>query len=291
MSCSTENRQRSGRGRLTTEREDRLLRIMQRREPAAASRQMTQSFNAQTRLNISARTTRRRMVSFGLHSRVAARKPLISAANKRKRVQWAHQHRDWTIADWHNVIFTDEVPFSMIQTKARRYVRCLPAERHAPGMTRPMIHSGGGKFMYWGAFRGRQRGPLIEIGKRLNGRGYLQLLQNHLDVETMRQNDEILQQDNAPIHKAACVTNWLHEQGIEVMQWPPQSPDMNPIEHAWSYMKRELDKVIITSGAMMRTEIQRVWAAIDPAFLETLVTSMPRRIANLLQNRGGATNY
>ena len=145
--------------------------------------------------------------------------------------------------------------------------------------------------MYWGCFKAGQVGPLVEVGNKLNGYGYLTLLENNLDVDAMHQNNTILQQDNAPIHKAACVTNWLQQQGLVLLDWPQQSPDLNPIENVWSHIKAELDKLSITSKAMLRIEIQQIWRNIEAAYLENLIDSMPRRVAAVIRSRGGFTNY
>ena len=68
--------------------------------------------------------------------------------------------------------------------------------------------------------------------------------------------DITFQQDNAPIHKYRLVINWIAHNNINVMEWPAQSPDLNPIENEWSHMKMELDIMQITSKTMLRTKIQ-----------------------------------
>ena len=45
-------------------------------------------------------------------------------------------------------------------------------------------------------------------------------------------------QDNAPIHTAKRVSAWVKDRAIPVLDWAPYSPDLNPIEHVWAYMKQ-----------------------------------------------------
>ena len=113
--------------------------------------------------------------------------------------------------------------------------------------------------------------------------------------------DAIFQQDNAPIHKAHITMEFLHQQGFVVMDFPPNSPDMNPIEHLWAVLKRELFRHFpetsdlpggpdAVKGALAE-RLAIVWADIGTDTMNALIDSMPTRVQALIDAKGWYTKY
>ena len=111
---------------------------------------------------------------------------------------------------------------------------------------------------------------------------------------------ELFMQDNALIHTAHHSREWLELHGVHTIDWPPYSPDLNPIEHLWWSLKKELYKRKPHLDHMGGSEsdwaefemgLKEAWAAIPEKLVRSLITSMPRRINAVLQARGYQTRY
>lgn len=108
------------------------------------------------------------------------------------------------------------------------------------------------------------------------------------------------QQDNASIHKSEQTTDFLITHGISFIDWPSHSPDLNPIEHVWARLKRtlyrmfpELSKLKGNTAdiAKFKECLQIAWEAIPQSFINTLLDSMPRRVAAVRQAKGSYSKY
>ena len=97
--------------------------------------------------------------------------------------------------------------------------------------------------------------------------------------------------DGAPAHKSRAVKTFLDEQNIEVLDWPGNSPDLNPIENAWNKMKNDLAKSRPTSIVSLKEALKKMWVTMDLSYFENLATSMPKRIQKVLKTRGNMTKY
>jgi transposase len=89
------------------------------------------------------------------------------------------------------------------------------------------------------------------------------------------------------------VLECLRELGITVLEWPPQSPDLNPIEHLWDHLKRQLAKYgTPTSGAIdLWDHVLEEWWKIEDKTCLHLIDSLPNRIDAVINTKGGAIRF
>ena len=117
--------------------------------------------------------------------------------------------------------------------------------------------------------------------------------ENKQTVAVVQGSSWIFQHDNDPKHTAKKNKNFLTNSGIKVLEWPSQSPDLNPIENIWCTMKEGLKKRHDRPSNLeeLFEHVQQEWAKLDKELLRTLVRSMPNRIKAVIKNKGGATKY
>jgi hypothetical protein len=68
-------------------------------------------------------TVKRLLQDAGLLGRVAKKKPYLRLANKKKRLRWAKEHRQWTEEDCKKVLWTDFSKFEVFGSQRRTFVR------------------------------------------------------------------------------------------------------------------------------------------------------------------------
>ena len=127
----------------------------------------------------------------------------------------------------------------------------------------------------------------------MNKEGYWEVLSNGMlpSAWSIRGLDFVFQHYNAPCHRATLVTQWLEENNITVLDWPPQSPDLNPIEHLWEVIETKLKTRLTTTKDQLWESLQEAWSDIPPGVLLNLVESMPSRLRAVMKARGGYTKF
>ena len=88
--------------------------------------QVTENFNDGHGRNVSQSTVHRTLLRMGLRSRGLVRVPMMTPVHRRKRLQWARKHQNWTLGQWKKVAWSDESRFLLDDVDGRVRVRCLP---------------------------------------------------------------------------------------------------------------------------------------------------------------------
>ena len=135
----------------------------------------------------------------------------------------------------------------------------------------------------------------------MNSGNYCAFLEENLMPWLNSQNDDvkqniIFQQDNAPSHVSCFTKGWLSSLGItgqRLMDWPPQSPDLNPIENLWSIIKRKVYEKGRQFGNKKELweRILEVSSQISPEVVKKLTSSVDGRLVKLIQNGGKQIKY
>lgn len=282
-----------GRKKLLTNSDARLMMSKMRQKKLLTPKGASMAINK----NVSQWTARRALHKIGYVSSVKKNKPALSDKNVKARLKFAKDHKNWTTDDWKRVIWSDESKFNRFQSDGKQYCWRKPGERLQRHHVKQTVKHGGGNIMVWGCFTWWHVGPLHLVEGIMRKEDYLQILQtylpNFMDKCAYPEEEIVFQQDGDPKHTAKIVREWIGKQHFQLMEWPAQSPDLNPIENLWSIVKRRLGQyeTAPTNMANLWERVTAEWNRIPKDIIENLVESMPNRINQVIANKGLWTKY
>ncbi|CAK9810850.1 Transposable element Tc3 transposase [Anthophora plagiata] len=219
------------------------------------------------------------------------KKPALTPRHKQERLQFAKDRIHWK-KKWRKVIFSDEKKFNLDGPDGLNYYFHDLRKEKLSKIRRAM---GGGGVMVWAAIGYFGKMEIKFIHGKMNSKYYLDLIKQQITKYALCISGSgfIYQQDNAAVHTAKFVKTYFEKEKIPVLSWPARSPDINIIENCWS----QLSQAVYKHGKQyenvheLKEAIVAEWSNLNQQNIRKLYKSLPNRMIEIIENKGGCTHY
>jgi hypothetical protein len=226
-------------------------------------------------------------------------KPRITPQVKEQRLDFARARLGVTKILWRRCVFTDETLIYRVSRESNAFHWGPKNMDFSAIQDAPMPRGGGGHIMISACISYFGLCAVTKIEGNMTAAIYRRTLQNGLlDFigDNFPDGNAIFIQDNAPVHTAHAVLEWLSEQNFGRWRLPPYSPDLNPIENFWPVFKKAVRRRgPAASLEELKTKIDEAVAEFQtPNGIEMVrrfIDSMPNRMQAVVAKHGGESKY
>jgi DDE superfamily endonuclease/Transposase len=239
-------------------------------------------------LDVSARTVRRRIDEAELFGRISRQEFPFTEEQIRKRLSFANGYSGWSIHQWGSVLYSDETLIELTPHGQIWVQRPIGKAFDHQYMSHRVPHPP--RVCVWACFSRSGIGDIHVFTENLDAIGMKAILQSHLIQSAHRLFPENtvwwFLEDNDPKHSSRQVQTWLFSHGVQCIDFPPHSPDLNPIENLWNDLKRRVEKHNPRNVEELQRHLHTEWHRTSKRFLAKLSDSMPRRCKAVVQRKG-----
>ena len=234
----------------------------------------------------------------GYVRRVARQKPPLTEEQRATRLRWALEHQNWTWEQWATILWSDE---SWVNPGRHRKVWVTrkrgSSEVFHPDCVEPRWQRRIG-WMFWGCISGLYGKGVHMFWEKstssISQKTYCEQVVPLISDYLQSHPSLIFQQDNASGHTAKGTLRLMQQLGFQPIFWPPNSPDLNPIETLWDRIKDYIQEHypdIHRNYRRLRATIVEAWEAISDDTIRDIIKEMPKRCQAVIDAQGGETMY
>lgn len=282
-----------GRKKKLSVKSRRFLRREVEKNPRLTSKELQQDL-VRAGTDVSVWTVRRALRTEGFHARTPRRTPLLRDRHKKSRLQYAQNNLDKPQKFWDTVLWTDETKLELFGPMDQRYVWRKKNTAYEEKNTLPTVKHGGGSIMLWGCFASSGTGNLYRVNGIMDSTQYQDILGKNVapSVRKLKLGRQwTLQQDNDPKHTSKSTKAWLEKKSWKILEWPSQSPDLNPIENLWWDLKKAVAARRPNNIAQLEAIALEEWDKIPKERCQKLVQKYRARLQDVIAAKGCATKY
>ncbi|CAG8593925.1 27316_t:CDS:2 [Gigaspora margarita] len=272
---SVNHLKRSGRPKKISSECSKSLVFQVKKNPSTSSRELA-VFLLKKEVQVCSATVWNHLTQLGYKKRRAEVTPMLTPSHIPQRIAWATKYLNH---NWSRTVFSDETAFQLFRNtvmywyKDKRPVRRIPKNKQ--------------KILAWGGFWKKSQTSLFCFQRRMNGQFYVEILEKHFpEIRSMLGNRWEFQHDNDPKHTSRVAKAFLRENAPEVIDWPSNSPDLNPIENLWNIVKNNVEKRWPKDLNELERFMVEEWEKIPVGILENLAGSMSNRCRLVLEKNG-----
>ncbi|GFX86296.1 transposable element Tcb2 transposase [Trichonephila clavipes] len=242
------------------------------------------------------KTVARRLRGGGLY----ARRPVVCVPLTRQHrtacLQWCREHHNWTEQDWACVLFSDESRFSLSSDCRRQLIWRESGTAYRPQNIQEKDRYTTCSIMVWAGIMINDRTRLhVVVNGTMTGQRYIEeVLLPHVRLFLGAVGDKfVFMDDNAICHRTLAIQDCLDSEGIQRLEWPAHSPDLNPIENVWDALRRQVAgrNYPPTNKNTPIRALTEEWDKLPQQLLDNVVQSMVRRVECCITLHGGHIPY